>query len=178
MFAPSQLNKIDDGICVLSARRGRGGTSPLNRFRLLRNGPPCGLTLLTLRGWWGNPWGSRSSFGTIANLKGNLAWRQVPFFRKIGPWVPNGFHCAFSSTMWRRSSFCVHTYHVRGHPPEGRPELSAYLVGRVVLERKPIAQDVHLAVDDTRGRSCEDNGARRLHAPSIRARIVALESVE
>jgi len=39
MFAPSQLNEIDDGIPVRSSGRGRGGTSPLRRFRLLGSGP-------------------------------------------------------------------------------------------------------------------------------------------
>jgi hypothetical protein len=39
----------------------------------------------SLRGWWGNPWGFESPFGTIAILKGNLAPRQIPFFVKNGP---------------------------------------------------------------------------------------------
>lgn len=36
MFAPSQHNKIDDGISVRSFRRRWGGTPLLIRFRLLR----------------------------------------------------------------------------------------------------------------------------------------------
>ena len=50
MFAPSQLNKIDDGISVLSARGRWGGASPLIRFRLLGSGTLCGPTFLTLKG--------------------------------------------------------------------------------------------------------------------------------
>lgn len=50
MFAPSQLNEIDDGVSVLSASRYRCETSSLIRFRLLRCGPLCGPTPLILRG--------------------------------------------------------------------------------------------------------------------------------
>ena len=34
-------------------------------------------------GWWGNPWGFESPFGTISTTKGNLAWRRILFFCEI-----------------------------------------------------------------------------------------------
>ncbi len=47
--------------------------------------PPSAYIYPARRGWWGNPWGSIPPFGTTRILKGNLASRQVLFFRKIGP---------------------------------------------------------------------------------------------
>jgi len=48
MFAPSQLNEIDDGIPVRSYGRRWGGTSPLIRFRILRSGPLSGGNLIVV----------------------------------------------------------------------------------------------------------------------------------
>jgi hypothetical protein len=42
---------------------------------------------------------SVESFGTIAILKGNLAPRQVPFFRIYGPWVQFGSSSYFYPTI-------------------------------------------------------------------------------
>jgi len=43
------------------------------------------LVCTTMDRVWGNPWGFESPFGTILILKGNLAKRQVLFFRKNSP---------------------------------------------------------------------------------------------
>ena len=42
MFAPSQLNEINDGISDLSTGRRRGGIFSLIRFRLLKKSLICG----------------------------------------------------------------------------------------------------------------------------------------
>ena len=65
MFAPSPLNEVDDGIPVGLSRRGRGGTSPLIRFRLLGTGHLFCPTILILGGVGEIPVGSSPPFGTM-----------------------------------------------------------------------------------------------------------------